>query len=181
MDILNFAKYYYYYLYDTFWSVPIANRIINGLFLGDIIAGNNLQYLVENDITLVINLSDIVYIDTQRELSKHNIRFINISVRDHPDDAELLLSHMPELVNIIHTHIEDGKNVLVNCYAGRQRSATLVACYLTKHFHKTNNPILDSIDLIQSNRPIAFTPKTNFYNVIQQFYKSTFEEIVDVL
>ena len=168
MDILNYAKYIYYYLYDTVWNVNIGDKISKGLFLGDIIAGNDLGYLVENDISLVINLSDIIYRDTQREISKHNISFINISVRDHPDDAELLLSHIPGLVDKIHKHISNDKNVLVNCYAGRQRSAAVVACYLIKHIFDTS--VLDSIDLIQSNRPCAFTPKPNFYDIIKKYY-----------
>ena len=167
MDILNYVKYIYYYVYDTVWSVPIADKISKGLFLGDIIAGNSLTYLVENDISLVINLSDIVYMDTQAEISKHNINFINISVRDHPDDAELLLSYIPDLVDTIHKHISNDKNVLVNCYAGRQRSAAVVACYLCYNTHKG---VLECIDIIQSNRPIAFTPKPNFYNIIQKYY-----------
>jgi protein-tyrosine phosphatase len=156
-------------VYDTVWNVPIGNKIHKGLFLGDIIAGNDLAYLVENDISLVINLSDIVYTSTQEEISKHNIRFINISVRDHPDDAELLLSHIPKLVDIIHKHISNNKNVLVNCYAGRQRSAAVVACYLITHIFDTS--VSESIDLIQSNRPCAFTPKPNFYNIIQKYYE----------
>jgi protein-tyrosine phosphatase len=168
MDILNYAKYIYYYLYDTVWNVNIGDKISKGLFLGDIIAGNDLTYLVQNDISLVINLSDIIYKDTQTAISAHNISFINISVRDHPDDAELLLSHIPNLVDIIYKHISNDKNVLVNCYAGKQRSAAVVACYLVKHIFDTS--VLDSIDVIQSNRPVAFTPKPNFYDIIQKYY-----------
>jgi protein-tyrosine phosphatase len=167
MDILNYVKYIYYYVYDTVWSVPIGDKISKGLFLGDIIAGNDLVYLVENDISLVINLSDIVYRDTQKEISAHNINFINISVRDHPDDAELLLGYIPSLVDKIHKHISNGKNVLVNCYAGRQRSAALVACYLC---YNTRKSVSECMDIIQSNRPIAFTPKPNFYDIIQKYY-----------
>jgi hypothetical protein len=102
-------------------------------------------------------------------------------VRDHPDDAELLLSHIPQLVDDIHYYLSKDKKVLVNCYAGRQRSAAVVACYLIKHSFidsskfdsKDNKEIVDlCIKFIQMKRPVAFTPKANFYNAILKYSKS---------
>ena len=40
---------------------------------------------------------------------------------------------LPNVVSFIHNARIQGKNVLVHCHAGIQRSSTIVAAYLIKH------------------------------------------------
>jgi len=179
--LINNTFYYYYYLYDYVWNLDKANLIIKNLYLGDVIASNDIDFLVEEKIKYVINLSNMVFPEEQHILKQQDIKVTNISVRDHPDDAELLLSHIPQLVDDIHYYLSKDKKVLVNCYAGRQRSAAVVACYLVKHsfIDSSEGRSLDSKELvdlcikfIQMKRPVAFTPKANFYNAILKYSQS---------
>jgi protein-tyrosine phosphatase len=89
------------------------------------------------------------------------------------------LSHIPQLVEDIHYHISKNNKVLVNCYAGRQRSAAVVACYLIKYANyefdtaDSKKEVVDKcIKYIQMKRPVAFTPRPNFYNTIVKYSKS---------
>ncbi len=179
--LVNNTLYYYYYMYDYIWSIDKANMIIKNLYLGDVIASNDIDFLVEEKVKLVINLSNMVFPEEQAALKQYDIKVTNISVRDHPDDVELLLSHIPQLVEEMHKYLSKNKKVLVNCYAGRQRSAAVVACYLIKHAfldssifdNKDNKEIVDlCIKFIQMKRPNAFTPKANFYNAIVKYSQS---------
>jgi protein-tyrosine phosphatase len=179
--LVNNTLYYYYYVYDYLLGLDKANIIIKNLYLGDVIASNDIDFLVEEKVKLVINLSNIVFLDEQAALKQHDIKVTNIAVRDHPDDVELLLSHIPQLVDDIHEYISNNKKVLVNCYAGRQRSAAVVACYLIKYAFLDSSEIQkgdkkELVDLcikfIQMKRPNAFTPKANFYNAILKYSKS---------
>jgi len=179
--LINNTLYYYYYFYDYIWSIDKANLIVKNLYLGDVIASNDIDFLVEEKVKLVINLSNMVFPEEQALLKQNDIKVKNIMVRDHPDDAELLLSHIPQLVDDIHYYLSKDKKVLVNCYAGRQRSAAVVACYLIKHsfidsskFDSTDSKeIVDlCIKFIQMKRPVAFTPKANFYNAIVKYSQS---------
>lgn len=179
--IVNSTLYYYYYLYDYLWNVDKANMIIKNLYLGDVIASNDIDFLVEEKVKLVINLSNMVFPEEQELLKQHDIKINNISVRDHPDDVELLLSHIPQLVDDIHYYLSKNKKVLVNCYAGRQRSAAVVACYLIKYAFLDsseikkgdNKEVVDMcIKFIQMKRPNAFTPKANFYDAILKYTES---------
>jgi hypothetical protein len=179
--LINNTLYYYYYLYDYLWSVDKANLIVKNLYLGDVIASNDIDFLVEEKIKYVINLSNMVFPEEQQLLKQHDIKVTNIMVRDHPDDVELLLSHIPKLLDDIHSYLSKNKKVLVNCYAGRQRSAAVVACYLIKHSFldssETQNvdkkELVDMcIKFIQMKRPNAFTPKVNFYDAILKYSQS---------
>lgn len=177
--IVNNTLYYYYYLYDYVWNIDKANLIVKNLYLGDVIASNDIDFLVEEKVKYVINLSNMVFPNEQQLIKNHDIKIKNISVRDHPDDAELLLSHIPQLVEDIHYHISKNNKVLVNCYAGRQRSAAVVACYLIKYANyefdiaDSKKEVVDKcIKYIQMKRPVAFTPRPNFYNAIVKYSKS---------
>lgn len=176
--IVNNTLYYYYYMYDYFWNVDKANMIIKNLYLGDVVASNDIDFLVEEKVKLVINLSNMVFPEEQYMLKQHDIKVINISVRDHPDDVELLLSHIPQLVEEMHKYLSKNKKVLVNCYAGRQRSAAVVACYLIKYSmidmsqlkKDDKKELVDMcIKFIQMKRRNAFTPKANFYDAILKY------------
>jgi protein-tyrosine phosphatase len=166
--LINNTLYYYYYLYDYVWNIDKANLIVENLYLGDVIASNDIEFLVEEKISFVINLSNMVFPDEQEALKNLNIKIKNVRVRDHPDDEQLLLSHIPELVEDIQHYLDNNKKVLVNCYAGRQRSAAVVACYLMTA-NKGKTDVDSCIKFIQLKRPVAFTPKANFYNAILKY------------
>ena len=60
---------------------------------------------------------------------------------------------LPQYVEIIDKSLTENKPVLVHCYAGRQRSASLIAAYL---IYKYNYTLDEAYKLIISKRPQAF-------------------------
>lgn len=176
------ASYYYMYAYEQLCGIPSADEILDGVFVGDVVAGNDLTFLLKNNITYVINVSNIIYPRNQAMILDKGIRIKNVSVRDLPEDHDLLLSHLPELIQIIKEERKNGK-ILVNCFAGRQRSAAIVACFLYKHVLISENQILTDfsikpwvdniISFMQSKRSVCFYPQANFYDMLIKFVKET--------
>lgn len=173
VKIINNVKYYYCYGYENLYNkIPCANEILDGIFVGDIVAGNDLEFLIKNNIKYVVNLSNMIYEQSQSNLKKHGIKIDNINIRDHVDDHDKLLLEIPFIVKNIKENRKKGK-VLVNCFVGRQRSAIVVACYLYKNVFIADSTILthestiecmnNIINFIKNKRSIVFTPRVNFY------------------
>ena len=178
-SIINNVKYYYCYAYENVYNkIPCANEILDGIYLGDVVAGNDLAFLKKHNIKYVVNLSNMVYEKNQDYLKENGITIKNVLVRDHPDDHEKLLLEIPDIVKSMKEHRRNGK-VLVNCFVGRQRSAIVVACYLFKNVFcnechlLTTESIINNMDniiaFIKSKRKIAFTPKVNFYHMFFKY------------
>jgi len=172
-SIINNVKYYYCYAYENLYNrIPCANEILDGVYIGDVVAGNDLEFLKRNNIKYVVNLSNMVYQKSQEHLQENGIQIRNVLVRDHSDDHEKLLEEIPDIVRTMKEKRRNGK-ILVNCFVGRQRSAIVVACYLYKHVFVSEAIILNTeimieymnkiITFIKNKRAIAFTPKVNFY------------------
>lgn len=177
---VNDARYYYMYAYENIYGIPSANEILDGVFIGDIVAGNDLEFLKKNKIKYVINISNIIYKENQAIIKKNGILIRNVPIRDIQEDHDLLLELIPDIIASIKENRKHGK-ILVNCFAGKQRSAAVVACYLYKYVFVGDNNILEDktfpelldkiITFIQHKRSIAFTPIPNFYNMILTYIK----------
>ena len=177
--IINNVKYYYCYAYENLYNkIPCANEILDGIYLGDVVAGNDLAFLQKRNIKYVVNISNMIYEKSQQLLQENGIEIKNVLVRDHIDDHEKLLLEIPFIVKNIKEHRRNGK-VLVNCFVGRQRSAIVVACYLYKNVFVNDSNILSTesiiemmdkiITYIRTKRPIAFTPQVNFYHMFFKY------------
>ena len=177
--VINNVKYYYCYAYENLYNrIPCANEILDGIYLGDVVAGNDLAFLQKYNIKYVVNISNMIYEKSQQHLQENGIEIKNVLVRDHIDDHEKLLIEIPFIVKNIKEHRRNGK-VLVNCFVGRQRSAIVVACYLYKYVFVNDSHILSTesilemmnkiITYIRTKRPIAFTPQINFYHMFLKY------------
>lgn len=91
---------------------------------------------------------------------------IRIPVHDHPSYAQKMLQIIRDVhvLEAIHSHLREGKTVLVHCRAGIQRSCAVVACYLVKYHGLT--PV-QAISYIKVQRPIAFFNGVNFRETIE--------------
>jgi len=141
-----------------------ACEIVANLWLGNIKASKSSLFFDENNIDVVINCSkDIPFYSNYTE----NIR---IAVDDSLEEEEIekLYTYMDKATILINTKLLEQKSVLVHCYAGKQRSAAIVAAYLMKYGNLSLN---DSLQSIKSKRLIAFTPGINFKNALNKFEK----------
>lgn len=103
------------------------NRIEKGLFLGNMEAATDVILLESHAITHIITV-DSVPLPRKITSLLPRIAMIHLQVTDLPDED--LLSHFTEANAFIEEGLSKDGAVLVHCFRGRSRSATVVAAYL---------------------------------------------------
>lgn len=141
-----------------------VKEIIPGLWLGDKEISENIQFYKDNEIDIVINCSTdlpFIYLDIEK---------VRLKVNDNLKNEEII--KMYENLDYITKYINDNlllcKNILVHCYAGKQRSATIIIAYLLK-YGRFN--LESSIKLLKSKKEDVFSPTINFINSLKQYNK----------
>ena len=106
-----------------------APRVLKHLYLGPLAAAHNLQLLQDRNIRCIINCTPL---DPFHVNLPAHIETLRIPVEDEDtSEANLLMfQSMPEATSLMHGHLLMQHGVLVHCYAGRSRSATVVTAYL---------------------------------------------------
>ena len=144
-------------------SFKYANQIIPNLWLGNRNSPKETDQLLKNNIKLIINCSkDIVY------ESDVNIQVVRLSIHDiNSEESNNILGDQIEyLTYLINIYLNNNCGVLIHCYAGVQRSATVVLCYLLKY----KNMSLDMAKTImKQNRSIVFFPYPTFDTFINNY------------
>lgn len=177
-------------------NIIIDNDTSGKLWLGNYKAALDLDFLVENDISVVINCSpDIPFIyeilDTdslcQKDQNHCKLKFLEtfrIPVFDSllPNDIALMEQYFSTVLPYILTRLSLKQNVLVHCWAGRQRSAIVVAAILFILKGYDENPKINSksmkdiIKFIQKQRPEVFSYglRINFKKSFEKFFGFSF-------
>ena len=140
-------------------------EILPNLWLGNIKIASTSAFYINHNINCVINCSkDIEFFDKKC----NNIR---ISVNDDLKKKEIdnLLLYLDKSSDLIYEQLINNNCILVHCYAGIQRSASVILAYLIKY---ANVSLYEGVQLIQSKRFQAFTPGINFLNTLQKYEKS---------
>lgn len=110
--------------------------------------------------------------------SKHiDIEYGNVKVDDSllDKDFKIMERSLPFAVAFIHKNRDlEGKNVIVHCYMGIQRSAAAVAGYLLKHHPEIAPTLSKAIKYVHSKRPEAWHngESVNFDQALKSFKKS---------
>ena len=141
------------------------NEIFDHLYLGDagFIYENNLPQL-----DLIINCCPEVIIKYNKLDVIPDVVYLKFN--DDPEESDKLLQILDttKILEKMHDYISRGKNVLVHCAMGVQRSATIIACYLLKYYKADINT---TILHIKHRRPQSFENGVNFAKVHQHFRK----------
>lgn len=147
-----------------------VTKIIPKLYLGNYQAAKDPIFFKENKIRAVLNCTK----DIPNHFScKKDIEYMRIPVDDslRENDINKMHDFFPVIVNFIHKHVVlQGNNILVHCYAGRQRSAIAVAAFLVGH--QKMSPA-DACKYIMDKRKEAFHfgLSLNFEDSINKYYK----------
>ena len=155
--------YYFYNKLSTHNIIPSQNEIITNLWVGDYKSALNKEFLIKNNIKLIINCSKILdFTDLD------NITKIRLSINDDRKQSsnQKMIELFPNVYNTIDNNLSNNKGVLVHCKAGMQRSATIVALYLMKKFNMNFDKVKQ---IIRNKRQIVFRPFTNFIEPILYF------------
>ena len=150
-----------------------ATEIIPGLWVGDQISAKDRHFFEKFNIQVVINCTTDLPHTFER--SNDNIIYARIPIDDSlkQKDINLMTKYLPSIVDFIRDHHKlFGKNILIHCHAGMQRSAAVCAAYLHKHYKQ---PLIKAVNHIISRRPIAFHKgrHINFYDALKAFEKQT--------
>ena len=104
-------------------------ELLSGIWIGDIDILSNKKFIEDNDITIVLNctqLFDFPDIDTLRK-----IRLPFSSIPNSDTDMQLLKQNRQKIVQFIDDNIND-HNILICCYDGKSISPFIVALYIAE-------------------------------------------------
>mgnify|MGYP001165271342 CR=1 FL=1 len=130
-----------------------ANEIITNLWLGDIRDSRNTEFI--NSIDVIINCTKNLPFQNDKK------KCIRVSVEDNLEKDEIvaLYKYLDPITKFIHVQLLNDKKVFVHCYAGKQRSASVICGYLMKFLDLSYT---QSTQLIKTKRYHIFTPLPNF-------------------
>lgn len=152
-------------------EIDDAHEIIPRLWLGNANASMDDEFLTKNHIQVVFNCTKNLPFS-----SIVPIKF-RIPIDDNLQEAEIRNMELwsTEIAFKIISEYRDGKNILVHCAAGMQRSAASVAFMLIAYMQMR---ALDAMSFIKSKRKIAFYPRANFGRAIDYFDRKFHGELL---
>ena len=142
----------------------------NGVWLGDIVASENIEALDKHGITHILTILD--YQPTRTDSTR---TYLHI----HADDfhsTDLLSNEFEKCFQFIDKAISEGHQVLIHCHAGVSRSATIAAMYLMRKYSLTREEALKR--LIEKRRYWLVLPNYGFMQQLDLFHQMNY--IVDV-
>jgi len=152
-------------------NISDANEVVPGIWLGNRRAALNNKWLVENNISVVFNVTkDLPFSPTIKKQYR-----VPIDDNLEPEEIRNMTLWSHEILYNIMKEQNAGNNILIHCAAGMQRSAAVIAMYMIAKKGMSWN---EAVHYIQTIRPIAFRPGINFKESIVEFNKSYYEEIL---
>jgi len=130
-------------------------KILDWLYLGDLKEAMNFDLLASKGITAVTNLinwwelsSRLGDVDLEGLYASHGIVY---QEEDSEDRLffDMIKNSWPVTEEFLSTCRDEGRCVLVNCYAGHNRSACMVVCWLVVHEHLS---LLEALDQVLTKR-----------------------------
>mmetsp|Transcript_2080 Transcript_2080/g.4793 ORF Transcript_2080/g.4793 Transcript_2080/m.4793 type:complete len:183 (-) Transcript_2080:34-582(-) len=133
-------------------------KIVEGLYLGSVGAAYNLSVLKSLNITHILTVCDCLP-------PKFPDQFNYKVVLAVDDPSERLCKHFRDCIEFIHQSIMSGGIVLVHCFAGVSRSATIVLAYLMRY---NAMPLQKAMMLVRSKRS-WINPNPGFMAQLRRF------------
>lgn len=147
------------------------DKISTNLYLGNFQSAKDKDFFKKHKIQAVLNCSK----DIPNHFSHDkNIEYMRIPVDDSlkQKDYDQMYEFMPSIVEFIHKHVNIQKNnILVHCWAGRQRSAISIAVFMVSKYNMTPK---EACEMVLKKRPEAFHfgKSLNFDQALNKHYKT---------
>lgn len=145
------------------------NKILSKIYLGNQESAKDKDFFEKKKIKAVLNCTT----DIPHHFIKKDIEYMRIPVEDSlkKKDYDLMYNYMPSIVHFIDKHVNiQGNNILVHCWAGRQRSAIAVASYLVACHNMSQHDACKHI-LDKRVEAFHFGKSLNFDSSLDKFYK----------
>ena len=93
---------------------------------------------------------------------------MRIKVDDDLKKEEIvnMYKYLDNATQLIHNYLLNNKTVFVHCYAGKQRSATVVCGYIMRYMSLSYK---ETTELVKTKRLIIFTPLPNFDEALKHY------------
>lgn len=104
-----------------------SNEIVENLYLGSSFNAYDFYELKNKNIKVIINITD--NIDNYHEQSL-NFIYYKFPIKDNNNDD--ITNILMDSAKLIDNHLSKGESVLVHCYMGASRSASVIIHYLMK-------------------------------------------------
>ena len=142
-----------------------AHEILPGIWLGDALAASDDEWILRNRISVIFNCTKDVPFAAKAPCITQRYR---LPVDDNLQASEIdnMAAWAAEAVMKAYYAWRAGNRLLIHCYAGRQRSAAIVAMLVILLLKK---PMEDAMTFVRQKRPVAFFPAANFARAIQKF------------
>jgi predicted protein tyrosine phosphatase len=123
------------------------------LWIGSKADSMNMKAAQRHHIGLVVNCTrDLPF-------SVPGVKRVRVPIDDMPDENPTFLKALPRAVRAIDLALSQGQGVLVHCYAGISRSASVVAAFLMARDGLTP---AQAMARIRKAKPETFRPRANF-------------------
>ena len=129
-----------------------ATHIIDNIYLGNGYNASNWKELETKNIGLIINITNEI-----PNYYSDNIEYYNIDIKDIGEsDLHPYLDKFIEKITSFKKYNIENKNILIHCYMGSSRSASLVVAYLIKFkdmsIDKAINFIINKREIVNINK-----------------------------
>jgi protein-tyrosine phosphatase len=130
-------------------------NIIDNIYLGNAFNACDYSNLNKNNIKLIVNCTEEI-----PNYYPENFNYIKISIRDYNDVS--ILDKIEDTIMKINSYLLNNQmnSVLIHCYMGSSRSATILLAYLMKYYKMSLENALSYVK-----------EKRNLVNLNISFYK----------
>jgi len=142
-------------------SRRIINEIMPRLFLGDLCAATNKTVLTKFGITHLVDASGHNHVRVP-SISYHEVHVVDT-------DSANIKDHFEASNRFIHDALVDpDSQVLVHCFRGVSRSATLILAYLLRQDVLGDRTLDELLAFVRESRAAAY-PNRGFWKQLKQF------------
>ena len=141
------------------------SKIKDYLYLGSLDDSNDKDFLLNNNIKTVINLTY-----NHDNIKQENIDYYKIDTLDN--EKQPIIYVINKVINLINEN-KNNRNILVHCYVGKSRSATCVIGYLINEYNMT---LEESIKYTKERRNII-NPNNGFIKQLIIYENEKYKKI----
>ena len=140
--------------------------IMPNLYLGNINAANDIDFLQKNQIYSIVNCSN--EIEFHEYFNDKHIFRLSINDNKDPENIKKFQENIFDALKFIDNEINKKRVVLVHCYFGLMRSATVIAAYLIVKYKMSVN---DAIEFLKKKNKMVFNRGYNFIEILEYVHK----------
>jgi hypothetical protein len=137
-----------------------TNELLSGLWIGDTDILNSKQFMIDNQIDIILNCTQLFDFPDLENIQKIRLPFSNDKNSD--TDLMLLRQNKNKILSFINDNIND-KNILIVCYDGKSISPFLVYLYIAE-FSKIDKRSIYNIMLTKDSNLSLWYDLSLFYN-----------------